>query len=156
VEFMYALPDHIRTTPALRRTLITRRMPHLATVPHEKDDRLPHTNPIRYHTHALRQRARSWIHRHGLPIFPSRPRLYADYEEYLRTDLRCWAEGILFDGRTMERGLFDPAAVRALWDRHVSGKELWTIGKVAPLITIELVLRTLLDDQTRTARGAEE
>jgi asparagine synthase (glutamine-hydrolysing) len=56
----------------------------------------------------------------------------------------------------MERGLFDPAAVRALWDRHVSGKELWTIGKVAPLITIELVLRTLLDDQTRTARGAEE
>ncbi|MGE3271794.1 MAG: asparagine synthase-related protein, partial [Chloroflexota bacterium] len=146
VDFMYALPDSIRTTPALRRTLMTRRLPHLATVPHEKDDRLPHTNPLRYHAHALRQRAKSWVHRHGLPIFPSRPRLYADYEEYLRTDLRAWAEGILFDPQTVERGLFDQTAVRALWDRHLAGNELWTIGKVAPLITLELVLRAFLDD----------
>jgi asparagine synthase (glutamine-hydrolysing) len=151
VDFMYSLPDNIRTTPALRRTLITRRLPHLATVPHEKDDRLPHANPLRYHAHALRQRAKSWIHRHGLPVFPARPRLYADYEEYLRTDLRAWAEAILFDARTRDRGLFDPTAVRALWDRHLSGTELWTIGKIAPLMTIELVLRTLLDDAPMAA-----
>jgi asparagine synthase (glutamine-hydrolysing) len=148
VEFMYSLPDRIRTTPALRRAIITRRLPRLATVPHEKDDRLPHANPVRYHLHALRQRAKGWIHRHGLPVFPPRPRLYADYEEYLRTDLRDWAESILFDPTTQERGLFDQCAVRALWDRHVSGSELWTIGKIAPLMTIELVLRTLLDDAT--------
>jgi asparagine synthase (glutamine-hydrolysing) len=148
VDFMYSLPDGIRTTPALRRAVLTRRLPRLATVPHEKDDRLPHTNPLRYHAHALVQRGKSWIHRHGLPVFPPRPRLYADYEEYLRTDLRDWAEAILFDPQTRERGLFDPTAVRALWERHLGGTELWTIGKIAPLITIELVLRALLDDAT--------
>ena len=156
VEFMYSLPDSIRTTPALRRTVITRRLPHLATVPHDKDDRLPHTNPVRYHAHALRQRAKNWIHRHGLPIFPARPRLYADYEEYLRSDLRSWAEDILFDSRTQERGIFDQDAVRALWDRHVSGAELWTIGKIAPLITIELTLRTMLNDGATAADNDTE
>jgi asparagine synthase (glutamine-hydrolysing) len=155
VDFMYSLPDIIRTVPALRRTLITRHLPRLATVPHEKDDRLPHVNPLRYHAHALRQRARSWVHRHGLPIFPARPRLYADYEEYLRTDLRDWAEAILFDPRTQDRGLFDPIAVRALWDRHLAGNELWTIGKIAPMITIELALRTFLDETPMALNGDE-
>lgn len=63
-----------------------------------------------------------------------------------RTDLRAWAEGILFDPRARQRGLFDPDTVRALWERHLRGQKLWTIGKIAPLMTIELVLRGLIDD----------
>lgn len=68
------------------------------------------------------------------------------YEHYLRTDLRAWSEGILFDGRLNERELFDSTAVRALWERHQRGNELWTIGKIAPLISVELVIRALLDE----------
>jgi asparagine synthase (glutamine-hydrolysing) len=146
ISFMYSLPEHIRATPELYRAVITRRMPHLAMVPYEKDDRLPHSNPLVYHTHATWQRTKHWINQRIAPIFPNRPRLYADYEEYLRTDLRDWAESILFDPRTEERGLFDPHTVRSLWDRHLSAGELWTIGKIAPLITVELVLRRLYDE----------
>jgi asparagine synthase (glutamine-hydrolysing) len=76
-----------------------------------------------------------------------RPRLYADYEHYLRTDLRRWAEALLFESRTRDRGLFNPAAVQQLWERHLSGRELWTIGKIAPLMTIEQTIRYLIDDE---------
>ncbi|MHB1131363.1 MAG: asparagine synthase-related protein [Chloroflexota bacterium] len=146
-DFYWSLPASLRDPPYLRRAIITKRMPHLATVPYDVDDRLPHQNPLVYHSHATFQRGKSWISRHLWPIFPSRPRLYADYENYLRTDLRAWAEGLLFDGRAQDRGLFDPHALRALWERHLGGKELWTIGKIAPLMTIEMVLRALLEEE---------
>jgi asparagine synthase (glutamine-hydrolysing) len=145
LAWVFALPLAIHTNPQLRRTILTRQMPRLATVPYEKDDRLPHSSLYLRQAHSLVQRAKNLANRVVYPIFPQRTRLYADYEQYLRTDLRGWAEGILFDRRTLDRGLFDPAAVRALWERHLSGRELWTIGKIAPLITIELVLRTFYD-----------
>jgi asparagine synthase (glutamine-hydrolysing) len=44
--------------------------------------------------------------------------------------------------------LFNPTAVRSLWERHLRGDELWTIGKIAPLMTIELVTRLLIDDES--------
>ena len=47
--------------------------------------------------------------------------------------------------------MFDPDEVRRLWERHLRGDELWTIGKVAPLITIELVLRSLMDEHSSIA-----
>jgi asparagine synthase (glutamine-hydrolysing) len=145
VTFVYALPEHIRATLDRTRTVITRRMPHLATVPYERDNRLPHSNRLLRESHGLLQRAKNRINRHVAPVFPQQPRLYANYEHYLRTDLREWGERILFDRRTEQRGLFDQGAVRALWQRHQSGKELWTIGKIAPLMTIELVFRSLFD-----------
>mgnify|MGYP005844246209 CR=1 FL=1 len=154
VAFMYSLPEDIRTRPMLRREVISRRMPRLAAVPHEKDDLVPHTNSIIYHWHAILQRGKRRLNCHLASVFPQRPRLYADYEEYLRTDLRDWAEGILFDQRTRDRGLFDPTAVRALWERHLKGNEIWTIGKIAPLMTIELVLRYLHDDVLWTVKEA--
>jgi asparagine synthase (glutamine-hydrolysing) len=145
ISFVYALPEHIRATPDFYHAIITQRMPQLALVPHEKTNRLPHRNPLRYQTHRVVQHAKSRINRHIAPIFAEPPRLYADYEEYLRTDVRQWAEDILFSQRAQDRGLFDRAAVRTLWERHQAGTELWTIGKIAPLITIELALRYLAD-----------
>ena len=85
------------------------------------------------------------INRHIRPLFRERATLYADYENYLRRELRPWAEGILNDRRTAERGLFDPPFLRSLMKRHVSGLEHWTIGKIAPIITYELMLRQLVD-----------
>jgi asparagine synthase (glutamine-hydrolysing) len=146
ISFLYALPKRVRSSDHLQHEVITRRMPHLATVPCDKDDYLPHTNPLVHRSHKFVQRSKYWINRHMHPIFTVRPRLYADYENYLRTDLREWAESILFDERTQARGVFDPTAVRTLWEHHLSGTELWTIGKVAPLITLEMVFRNLVDE----------
>lgn len=151
LEFLYALPEQIRATPALHEAVITRRMPGLALVPNEKTGQLPHSSPLVRGGYQALGRAQRVLNRVVGPVFPQRQRLYADYEHYLRTDLRAWAESILFDSRTAERGLFNPAEVRRLWQRHVAGDELWTIGKVAPLITLELVIRSLSDEHTSLA-----
>jgi asparagine synthase (glutamine-hydrolysing) len=145
LDYCFSLPEHLRTGPHLRRAMVTRRMPHLATVPYDRDNRLPHSNRLVFQAHATLQRVKGRVNRHVAPIFTDHATLYADYEHWLRTDLREWAEGILFDPRTIERGLFDSDAVRALWERHLSGRELWTIGKVAPLLTIELVQRYFIE-----------
>lgn len=139
IDFIYSLPPSIRNGPALTRAVLTRRAPLLALVPYEGDDRLPHAHL--YALSALWQRGRSWINRHLGPLFPELLTLYADYEEYLRTDLRAWAEDLLFGPQVLSRDLFDEETVRGLWRRHLSGQELWTIGKIAPLMNIELVLR---------------
>ena len=149
VSFLYALPEQLRCTPDFHRAVITRRLPAMARVPHEKTDELPHSSRLVRGSHSLLQRAKRATNRVAGPIFPTRARLYADYEHYLRTDLRAWAEAILFDRHARERGLFNPAEVRSLWERHQRGDELWTIGKLAPLITIEQVLRSLVDAPQR-------
>jgi asparagine synthase (glutamine-hydrolysing) len=146
VDFRFSLPERLRTDPSIRREVLTRRMPDLALVPYDRDERLPHSNPLLYHGSATLARARHWLFRHGLRPLAARPRLYADYETWLRTDLRAWSAGILFDARTLDRGLVDPDGLRGLWQRHQRGDELWTIGKFAHLITAERALRRLLDE----------
>lgn len=147
ISFIFSLPEKVRATPQFHRSIITRRMPELARIPYDKDNRLPHSSPYVRAAHALVQRGKSFVNRRVSRVFPEHQTLYADYEAYLRTDLRDWGASILFDRRTTERGLFDPSAVRNLWDLHQSGSEIWTIGKVAPLITLELVLRTFIDGE---------
>ena len=153
VDFLYSLPEELRASSALlHRAVITRRMPNLALVPNEKDDHLPHTNPVYDMGFSAVQKAKRGVNKYIAPVFPQRPRLYADYENYLRTDLRAWAENILFDSRTLDRGLFDPAVVQRLWDRHLKGDKIWTMGSVAPLITMEMAIRYLIeDDNSATA-----
>jgi asparagine synthase (glutamine-hydrolysing) len=143
IEFLYSLPEAIRTNPAFRKEVLTRRAPRLAAIPRDRDLRLPHTSPWRHRPHALAQRAKSWLHRRVAPIFAEPPSLYADYEGYLRHDLREWAEDLLLAPRTLLSDLVNPRAVRELWARHLSGRELWTIGKIAPLMTLELLLRAM-------------
>jgi asparagine synthase (glutamine-hydrolysing) len=143
IDYVYGLPPVVRLDRRLRWLVMERRMPHLSRIPHDRDWRLPMTRSLRTVHHLGRAaiaRLSPW-----LPVSPLPDTLYADYEEYLRTDLREWAEDLLLSPRACDRGLFDPDAVRGLWNRHLSGHELWTIGKVAPIMTIELVMRALVD-----------
>lgn len=152
VEFMFAIPTKYRANEKLRYAVLTQRLPRLTGVPYDWDNRLPHSNRVVRGTHATLERAKQRVNRHVWPLFRERSTLYADYEQWLRTDLRGWAEAILFDGRTIERGVWDEAAVRSLWERHVAGSELWTIGKLAPLMTAELALRELSDGEQSDAQ----
>lgn len=148
MDFVWSLPRPIFTGLELRRAVLTRRQPALARIPYAKDQRLPHERTALRSAHATLHRIGCWTNRHLLRFRPERPTLYADYEHWLRTDLRAWAEDLLLSPRTLDRRLFSADAVRALWDRHLSGRELWTIGKLAPMMTIERVLRTLFDEPT--------
>jgi asparagine synthase (glutamine-hydrolysing) len=143
ISFLFSLPSHVRRTTDFYRHVIHRRAPSMTTVPYDRDNQLPTPDRFRYYRHAALERGKRLLGRRIPSLKATRPWLYADYEEYLRTDLREWAEGILFDPRSGERGLFNQEAVRSLWERHLSGNELWTIGKIAPLIEIERVMRMI-------------
>ncbi len=140
LNFIYSLKPEIRGHQILYRHIITREMPQLATIPYDKQEFLPTTDPLRHKFQALSVRLRR-----RLGVYPNRPTLYADYENYLRNELRQWAESILFDPRTEARGILNMPYVRSLMKRHMSGQEEWTIGKIAPLITFEMMARNYLD-----------
>ncbi len=144
-DFMFSLPKAIRGHGRVWYALIGRALPELARIPNASDNRLPMPNGWRRRLHAAAATARARVNRHIAPIFNDDLKLYADYESWLRTDLRPWAESILHDRRTVERGIFDPAFVRSLMARHVSGLEPWTIGKIAPIMAYEMMLRHLHD-----------
>lgn len=140
IDFMYSLKPDIRSRHALYHHVITRETPRLARIPSEKDDFWPTANRRQRQLQSLAVRLRK-----RLRLYPKRPTLYADYENYLRYELRQWAEAILFDTRTEQRGILNLPYVRSLMARHVSGQEQWTIGKIAPLITFEMMMRRYFD-----------
>jgi asparagine synthase (glutamine-hydrolysing) len=144
-EFCWSLPMEFKRNRRLQRAIISRELPELARVPFDKDE-LPVTDdgPIRT-AHALVHKLKRRFNRHIFPLFARRATLYADYENYLRYELRSWAEGILFDNRTLDRGIFNPQFLRSIWARHQSGQELHTIGKIAPIMTYEMMLRRFFD-----------
>jgi len=41
--------------------------------------------------------------------------------------------------------MFNLDFVRSLFNRHIAANEDWTVGKVAPLITYEMVMREYFD-----------
>lgn len=140
IDFLYSLRPEVRREQLLFRTVITRRLPRLANIPYDKQEFLPSVHPVKHTAHQLAVRTLK-----RLKLFPRRSMLYADYENYLRHELLPWAEGLLFDPRTTERGLFDPAFVRSLLNRHLAGHESWILGKIAPLLSLEMVLREYFD-----------
>jgi asparagine synthase (glutamine-hydrolysing) len=140
IDFIYSLLPAIRRDQWMFRSIITQRLPRLSLIPYDKQEYLPSVNRLLYATQKTAMRALKWAR-----VFPHHPQLYADYENFLRHELRPWAEGILFDSRTTQRGIFDPLFVRSLINRHVAGHEPWILGKIAPLITLELVLREFFD-----------
>ena len=45
--------------------------------------------------------------------------------DWLRGDLRDWAEALLDPARLRRAGYLDPAAVRTLWRQHLTGRRNW-------------------------------
>ncbi|MBE9475348.1 MAG: hypothetical protein IMY85_10700 [Chloroflexi bacterium] len=144
-NFLYSLPVQFRKDQRLYRAVIQGRLPRLANIPYDYDQLLPTTRSLIRDTHAFTMKLKRRFNRHIWRIFPELDTLYADYENYLRNELLDWAEDILFDQRTAERGIFDPSYLHSLMRRHLSNMEEWTIGKIAPIITYEMMLRRYYD-----------
>lgn len=144
-EFLYSLPATVRGHRTLYRAVIQRETPRLALIPYAQNDYLPTTRRAVYLTHASVTKIRQRLVQHLPQWFAGRPTLYADYENYVRGALRTWTSDLLYDSRTVSRGIFRPGFVRSLLDRHLSNREVWTIGKLAPIMTYEMMLRALVD-----------
>ena len=142
LSFAYGLPVQLGLERRVQKGIITRYLPTLARIPASADE-LPvnpdnDTGSWTILMHKLRLRLSRWV----TVGRAEHPALYADYENWLRTDLRAWAEAILFDQQTLDRGIFAPAALASLWARHLAGNELWTVGKLASIITFEMTMRS--------------
>jgi asparagine synthase (glutamine-hydrolysing) len=147
-DFLFSLPPEFRAGSRLHRAVLQKELPLLTRIPHDKDNLLPTNNKLVREAHRLYLKSRHKILREfKLPI-RNQYTLYADYENYLRNELREWAEDILFDQKTLGRGFFRPEGIRSLFSRHLSGAEEWTIGKIAPIITFEMMMRYLFDDDS--------
>ena len=144
-DFVYAIPPEMLFNRKLRRAVILKFAPSIARVPYDKDD-LPITDSEMSLLFAkLNYKVKSFINSRVVDIFPQYSSLYADYENWLRNELREWAEEILLGERTQQREVFNPNMVESLWKRHLSVLEDWTIGKIAPLMTYEMMLRRYFD-----------
>jgi asparagine synthase (glutamine-hydrolysing) len=145
-DFLWSLPISFRENRRLLKASLSRLSFSLATVPNERDEFLPIDNDLIRNSHALIQRAKRRFNRHIYPLFHERFTLHSDYETWLRTDLREWAESILNAPRLFESGIFNPDFIRSVWARHLSGYEQWTVGKIAPIMTYSMLLKVLFDE----------
>lgn len=144
-DFLYSLPATRRGHRVLYQSVIQREFPRLAYIPYDHDEFLPTTRSMVRKAHAAGIKFQRRFNRHIHKLFPERYTLYADYENYIRDELRDWTEDILYNHRTTERGIFNPDFLHTLMDRHLSGLEEWTIGKIAPVMTYEMMLRRFYD-----------
>jgi asparagine synthase (glutamine-hydrolysing) len=149
-DFVHSIPTEIRGHQKLYRRIIQRETPRLARIPYDHDEFLPTTQPIVRLVHAESVKLKRRINRHVRKIFTELHPLYADYDEYLRGDLRSWAENILYDRRTAERGIFEPKFLSSLMQRSLANHGEWMIGKIAPLMTYEMMLRRYYDNGGRS------
>jgi asparagine synthase (glutamine-hydrolysing) len=144
-DFLYSIPAKLRAHRKLYFGVIDRETPTLSRIPYDHDEFLPTNQNLYRSIHALSIKVKRRVNKLVPHIFPERFTLYADYEDYLRKDLRTWGEDLLFDRRTSERGIFNTGFLKALFERHLHGNEEWTIGKIAPIMTYEMFLRRYLD-----------
>ncbi|MHA2403304.1 MAG: asparagine synthetase B family protein [Candidatus Kariarchaeaceae archaeon] len=146
LKFVYALPPEMLFKRRLRRGIILDRIKPMAKIPYDKDN-LPITGSELSTVMArIGKSSKSYLNHKVAPIFPEYSTLYADYENWLRNELRDWGGEILLSESSMERGLFDLDFVKSLWERHQSGLEVNMIGKVAPIMTFEMVMRKFKDE----------
>lgn len=144
-DFLFSLPVDIRGNRCLEIAVLNRLSPSLSRVPVDKDELPPMYQGWVRRTHLLAQKVKRRFNRHIYPLFRERFTLHTDYPGWLRTELCAWAESILFDRRTLERGIFNPDFIRSIWARHRAGQEPWTLGKIAPIMSYEMMLRRLYD-----------
>jgi len=144
-DFVEALPKPMRADRRLEQDIVELVFPRLALIPQAKDGLLFTRRTGRRTVHHVVTRLKQRTNRHLALVFREPHPLYADYETWLRNELRPWAEELLLDGRLASRGIFHKEFVRSLLNRHFSGREMHTIGKIAPIMSFEMMMRAFFD-----------
>lgn len=145
-DFVYAMPFEFRLHDRLYLAVLNREIPKVTWVPRDSNHQLLTDRKLIRKAHSLLHKTRQRLNRYIPAIGHRYQSLHGDPEDWLRDDLRDWASDILFDRRTLDRGIVNPTFLRSIFDRHMSGREQWTIGKIAPIITFEMMMRAFFDE----------
>jgi asparagine synthase (glutamine-hydrolysing) len=143
VDFMMGVSPGLRHKRYLIKKAFIKAFPELAKIP-ITENHLPLVPCMRDSLIRLESSIRwSLINRgwKSLPVKRSYP--YTNYAAWMRTGLRNWVESILLDQVTLQRGYFQPQAVRDLVTEHMSGVD--HAAKLGALISLELWHRLFLD-----------
>ncbi|MBN1179507.1 MAG: hypothetical protein JXD18_09860 [Anaerolineae bacterium] len=140
VDWVYAMPVDYRLNDRLYLEVMRREVPEVTWIPRDTDERLLVRPGFVRSAHGVYQKVRRRITGRTLRT------IHEDPEGWLRHDLREWAEDVLLGERALGRGFYNPAFVRSLFERHMSGRQVHTIGQIAPLMTYEMMLRRFYDE----------
>lgn len=144
VEFVLTLPPGLRQDRTFYFSAFSRAFPELAKIPYEGTG-LPLVECFRELRIRADRQIRWRLRAAGLKWVPEQKhKPFTDYDGWLRTVLRPWAESILLDRRTLDRGYFRPETIRSLVEQHMQGQANYS-GKLGALITLELWHRQFID-----------
>lgn len=71
-------------------------------------------------------------------------RQVSDFAGWMRRELRGYMSGALQDGRTLQRGLFQPDALRRIWSEHLDGRHDHS-SLLGAILAVELFARLFVD-----------
>ena len=155
VDLAQSIPPSLRwgESPLYRRVIL-RVAPEIARIPATSTGDLPlYATDEQVARHKSRMGSwRRWRYRvnriaMGL-ISPMRETgLYADYDQWLKQELRDWAESILLDPRTLKRGYWKPSGITRLLENHRTAERgtQRLARQLTALISFELWHRMYLD-----------
>jgi asparagine synthase (glutamine-hydrolysing) len=132
--------------------IISRTAPELARIPSTTTYGLPldATDAQMARHKSRRNSLKRWhhrIHRISMGLIPPvRTNSYVNYREWLKRELRGWAEAILLDPRTLTRDYWNPSAITQLMEGYLRGKSGRKVARrITALISFELWHRMYLD-----------
>jgi asparagine synthase (glutamine-hydrolysing) len=124
VSLAVSVPPGYRVDKNYYRSAISQALPELAKVDYSRTQR-PVTDgcfrDVRKRTNEL---TRYWLRNHGMQWVPlRRAHPYADYGNWMRSELRPWVEAMLLSPQSLDRGYFQPAYIRKLVAEHMNGRD---------------------------------
>ncbi|MDT8306346.1 MAG: asparagine synthase-related protein [Anaerolineae bacterium] len=143
VSLMLTIPPGFRYRRELMRNTFIRQFPKLAQIP-VPDTGLPLIDCARDVRIRAQRLVRWHLNKAGLKrVDYLQRRPYKDYGTWFRTVLRDWVEDNLLSQRSLQRGYFEPEAIRGLVRAHMNGADHSI--RLGVLLSLELWQQQYMD-----------
>jgi asparagine synthase (glutamine-hydrolysing) len=143
VQFSTIIPPGLQYERRVARKAFVNAFPQLAQIP-LTDTGLPLVACLREVQIRAARLARWQLHNRGLGPHPDSLRKpYKDYNNWFRTILRSWIEDTLLSPRHLQRGYYNPDAIRQVVADHMAGQNQTV--RLGALLAIELWHRQFID-----------
>jgi asparagine synthase (glutamine-hydrolysing) len=145
IDLLLATPPELKLGDKIQAHILRRRRPEFLKVVNANTGACMEAGPLRQSFSKLRMRVLAKLGVKG----------YQPYERlglWLREDLRLFVQRLLLGERCLERGVFDPAAVKAVVEGHLNQGKNHTYLLLA-MMAFELGQRMFIDSDGHAANG---